>query len=199
VHFNLGVHDDIFVFYTIAFLVSGLLMTFLGVAGFRATGSARVLSTVAGLAALGYGAYLAFFFDGGEYLTSRYVFILPIVVIINIFRSRRAAKAATAPAVVPQFPQQPVGPSQPFPYGPPPQPAPAFGQAQPQFGQPQPQFGQPPYGPSQGQHPQYGQPQPGQPQYDQSQSPQPQPGQARFGQPPYGQAPPPGLDRKGGN
>ena len=74
--------------------ISGIVLLFMGIAGFGATVGSRVVSVLVGLAALGYGAYLAFFLEGSKYYISYYVYILPVLLIINAFRSAKANRAA---------------------------------------------------------------------------------------------------------
>jgi hypothetical protein len=90
---NLGA-DSQFDLYIYALGISGLIMLFMGIAGFGATGGARLVSVLVGLAFLGYGGYLAFVFDGTSYTIFVYVFIAPILVIVNAVRSAKARKEA---------------------------------------------------------------------------------------------------------
>lgn len=96
----LDMTDGQFVGYTVLLGISGLLMLGLAIAGLGAGTGSRVISGLAGLAFLGYAIYLAFIFEGGEYRIFLYAFIVPIVVIVNIVKSRKAAKEAkqSAPA-----------------------------------------------------------------------------------------------------
>ncbi len=76
--------------------ISGIVLLFMGIAGFGATVGSRVLSVVVGLAALGYAGYLAFVLEGDSYWMWYYVYILPILLIVNAFRSAKARKDAAA-------------------------------------------------------------------------------------------------------
>jgi hypothetical protein len=89
-----------------ALAISGLLLIFLGAAGFGAQGGARVLSLVVGVGLAGYAFYLNFVFTGGTYFMPIYAYVAPILVIINIFRSRNESKQAaeTPPPPPPMAP-----------------------------------------------------------------------------------------------
>jgi hypothetical protein len=65
----------------------GLLLILCGLIAFRAAGLARVLSVLIGLGMAGYGAYLVFKFTGGTYWLPMYAYILPALVLLNVFRS----------------------------------------------------------------------------------------------------------------
>jgi hypothetical protein len=167
-HVNYGAYGDAFDLYIYALFAAALVSIFMSIAGFGATSGARVATGLVGLAALGYGSYLAFFFNGGHYWISMYVFALPVLAIVNAVRSRgtRSTRAPQRQAQrSPSQPQQPQ-PQPPQGWGPPPQqhPTPHQYGAQPYAGQ---QYGQPPgqqYGgqPSQDINHQYGQNQSGQ-------------------------------------
>jgi hypothetical protein len=83
-----------FLGYTALLAISGLLMLGVAIAGLGAGIGSRVVSGLLGLAFLGYGIYLAFFFEGTEFRIIFYAFIVPIVVIANVIKSRKAAKQA---------------------------------------------------------------------------------------------------------
>ncbi len=87
-------------------ILSGILLVILAVFKGQSTGR-RVLNAVIGAAFLGYGLYLLLFFRGGVYHIFFYVFILPILLLVQFFRSRSAAQAAPARAPQPGFGQQP--------------------------------------------------------------------------------------------
>jgi hypothetical protein len=82
--------DGTFDFYLVALTVSGLLLLILAIGGFfkESTGS-RLLSGAIGVVFLGYAFYLFFIFTGGTVWMSYYVFIVPVLVIVNIVRSRK--------------------------------------------------------------------------------------------------------------
>lgn len=95
------VSDSMFQTYVIALGVSGILLLLTALIGFGATAGSRIISALVGLAFLGYGIYLEFFLaDGATFSMYFYAFIVPILVIINVFRSRKAKKEAvgTPPA-----------------------------------------------------------------------------------------------------
>ncbi|WP_147339596.1 hypothetical protein [Actinomadura spongiicola] len=78
--------DPMFSWYVVALMVSGLLM-----AGAAALPGSKPLERVAyvalGIAMLGYGIYLGFVFDGGEYSIFFYVFVVPLLVLARAFRA----------------------------------------------------------------------------------------------------------------
>ena len=131
--------DGAFNGYMVALAISGLVLLVLAIGGFfRESKGSRIFSGVVGLAFLGYAFYLFFIFTGGTVFVSYYVFIVPVVVIVNLFRSRKenqraadaqvaavahgpAATSAPSPAAIPQ--QAPMAP--PAPAAP---PAAAMGQ-----------------------------------------------------------------------
>jgi hypothetical protein len=93
VHNNIGI-DSSLDLHIYAMGIAGVILLFMAAVGFGATSGSRVLSLVVGLASLGYGAYLAFVFKGGTYFVPYYLYILPVVTIINAFRSRKPKAAA---------------------------------------------------------------------------------------------------------
>jgi hypothetical protein len=91
---NIGI-DSTLDFHIYALAISGAILLFMGIVGFGADGGSRLLSLVVGLIALGYGAFLAFVHDiHSDYWIHYGVYALPVVVIINAFRSAKAARAA---------------------------------------------------------------------------------------------------------
>jgi hypothetical protein len=91
--------DGTFDFYLVALTVSGLLLLILAIGGFfkESTGS-RLFSGAIGVVFLGYAFYLFFIFTGGNVWMSYYVFIVPVLVIMNIVRSRKEKALANAQA-----------------------------------------------------------------------------------------------------
>jgi hypothetical protein len=89
---NLGV-DSTLDLHIYALAASGLVLLFMGIAGFGASTGSRVTSLIVGIAALGYAVYLAFIFTGEKYWISFYAYVLPVVLIVNAIRSARAARA----------------------------------------------------------------------------------------------------------
>ena len=82
--------DPTFSTYVVALLGSGIILLLMAAIGFGASAGARVLNAIVGLAMLGYGVYLGFIFTGVEYWMAYYVFIVPVLLIINVFRSRKS-------------------------------------------------------------------------------------------------------------
>ena len=82
--------DGTFVTYLIALTISGILLLIMAIGGFfKETRGSRILSAAIGVAFLGYAFYLSFIFTGGTVWMSYYVFIVPVLVIANIVRSRK--------------------------------------------------------------------------------------------------------------
>jgi hypothetical protein len=88
--------DSTFSIYVVALLGSGLILLLMAAIGFGATAGSRILNAVIGLVMIGYGVYLGFIFAGGTYWMSIYVFIVPVLLIINIFRSRKSKSEVSA-------------------------------------------------------------------------------------------------------
>ena len=77
--------------YIVALFGSGLLLLLMAAIGFGATGGSRALNAIIGLAMIGYGVYLGFILKPGDtYWMAYYVFIVPVLLIINVFRSRKS-------------------------------------------------------------------------------------------------------------
>ncbi|MFE9472927.1 hypothetical protein ACFYOR_18015 [Streptomyces griseofuscus] len=131
--------EPLFSWYVVLLFISGAAMLILGV--INASGLSkgwRAFNVIAGLGFMGYGIYLGFIFQGGTYIVFFKAFILPVMVIVNFFRSlsRRKATPApqpmAAPAPYPMAGQQPMAAPAPYPMAgqqpmgaPAPQPAPA--------------------------------------------------------------------------
>lgn len=96
-----------FAAYTVLLMASGVLLVVLGAAvGAQGTMS-RVLNILVGLAFFGYGFYLEFLFQGGQYRVFLYAFVVPVLLIVRTIQARRAAKArggAPAPGGQPGYP-----------------------------------------------------------------------------------------------
>ncbi|WP_256642479.1 hypothetical protein [Streptomyces murinus] len=109
--------EPLFSWYVVLLFISGAAMLILGVvnAGGLSKGW-RAFNVIAGLGFMGYGIYLGFIFQGGTYIVFFKAFILPVMVIVNFFRSLSRRKATPAPQ--PMAAPQPMG-------APVPQPAPA--------------------------------------------------------------------------
>jgi len=75
--------------------VSGLILLIVGALGFglKSTGQ-RVLNIVLGVAFIGYAGYILLFTgEGDTIIVLWYVFIVPVVLLINVFKAVRARKA----------------------------------------------------------------------------------------------------------
>lgn len=146
--------------YIAALCVSGIILIVLTAIGINKTSPAsRILGGLVGVAMLSYGAYV-FFAEPSSVWVFWYVFIVPIGLIVQIFKARRTSGGNT------QTSYPPVGGQQPYQAAPGyPQPGPPQGQQ----GYPQPQA-QPGYAPPA----QAGYAPPAQPGY----APQAQPGYA---------------------
>ena len=93
--------DGVFLAYIAALVVSGLIMVVLAATGFGASGTlVRILNGLFGVGFLGYAVYLLFFFPGGDFPVFFYAFILPVVMVIQAFKTR-AAKPEVAPQPAP--------------------------------------------------------------------------------------------------
>lgn len=106
--------------YVLFLIVSGIAM--LVIAGVRSgqTKTRRVWNAVFGAGFTIYGLYLLLFFRGGHYLLFFYVFVLPILMIVQFFRDRsglRARQQAGAFQMTPPRNGQPQGYGQPSGYG----------------------------------------------------------------------------------
>ena len=88
--------DSTFSTYVVALLGSGLILLLMALIGFGANAGSRILNAVIGLAMIGYGVYLGFISESDTYWMSYYVFIVPVLLIINIFRSRKSKTEASA-------------------------------------------------------------------------------------------------------
>jgi hypothetical protein len=103
--------DSVYATYTVMLVVSGLLSIVVAAVTASLTAGKRLLSIVLGLAMLGYGVYLYLFLPE-EYWIAWYVFVLPLLVIIQAFQAVREARrggpaaatatAGDAPAVGPE-------------------------------------------------------------------------------------------------
>jgi hypothetical protein len=82
--------DGTFAVYVGALCLSGILLLVIAALGLGQTMGMRVLDAVIGVAFLGYGGYLALIFNGDEYMIFFYAFILPVMLIVRVFRNRAA-------------------------------------------------------------------------------------------------------------
>jgi hypothetical protein len=143
--------------YVLLLMLGGIAMVVVGLAIKEQSTLSRVLNILFGLGFFCYGFYLMFLAPvGTRYQIFIYVFILPILLIVQAFKARKAAREEAQAhqfAGAGQFgqPGQPGGygqpqPGQPAGYGQgqaPQQGYPAHPGPQAQYGQPQGQYGQP--------------------------------------------------------
>jgi len=85
------ISDGALLAYTVGLAIAGTLMLIIAGIGFGQGVGRRVFNGLVGLAFLGYGFYLYFLFDGGTVFIFYYVFILPIVLIVQAIRGRNSA------------------------------------------------------------------------------------------------------------
>jgi phosphate/sulfate permease len=81
--------DGTFYAYVGALAVSAVLLLIIAGAGFGSSTSSRVVTGLVGFGFLGYAFYLFFIFEGGTYRMFPYVFVLPLLFIYQLFRSRK--------------------------------------------------------------------------------------------------------------
>ncbi|MFG5723691.1 hypothetical protein [Streptomyces murinus] len=106
--------EPLFSWYVVLLFISGAAMLILGV--INASGLSkgwRAFNVIAGLGFMGYGIYLGFIFQGGTYIVFFKAFILPVMVIVNFFRSLSRRKATPAPQ--PMAAPYPTGAPAPYP------------------------------------------------------------------------------------
>ncbi|MEU3419704.1 hypothetical protein AB0F39_14320 [Streptomyces murinus] len=106
--------EPLFSWYVVLLFISGAAMLILGV--INASGLSkgwRAFNVIAGLGFMGYGIYLGFIFQGGTYIVFFKAFILPVMVIVNFFRSLSRRKATPAPQ--PVAAPYPTGAPAPYP------------------------------------------------------------------------------------
>lgn len=85
--------DGTFSAYVVALLLTGVLMLALAALVKNQKPVERVLSALIGIGALGYGVYLNWIFEGGEYRLFWIIFILPALLIFNLFKSNKGETA----------------------------------------------------------------------------------------------------------
>jgi hypothetical protein len=77
--------------YVVALVLSGVLLLVFGGIGFGQSVGMRVLNAVIGLAFLGYAFWIFFMSKPGDTIRIIfYVFIVPIALVVQAFRNRRA-------------------------------------------------------------------------------------------------------------
>jgi hypothetical protein len=119
--------EPLFSWYVVLLIISGIAMIVIGAVNSAGLSKGwRAFNVIAGLAFTGYGIYLGFIFEGGEYVIFFKAFILPVLMVVNFFRAM--GTRSSAPAV----PQQmvPAPPAYGTPDMPPPPAAPAGNPAQ---------------------------------------------------------------------
>jgi len=107
----------VFKAYVLFLILSGIAMLVIAGVRSRQTPIRRVWNAVFGVGFLGYGLYLLLVFRGGHYFIFIYVFILPILMIVQFFRDRGAMRARRQAGVFqplpPGYGQPPTGYGQP--------------------------------------------------------------------------------------
>ena len=85
--------------YSALLAISGILLAVTAATGFggRSVG-ARIVSGLFAVLFVGYAIYLQFIFTSGTVFISFYVFVVPILLIVQAFRNRTAAKQQQAAA-----------------------------------------------------------------------------------------------------
>ncbi len=153
---------DAFHAYALLLMISGGLLVVMAGALSGPSKASRVINLLVGLAFFGYGFYLEFLFGGGHYYIFFYAFILPVLLIVNTFKARKAANEARQHAAQQAYAQQAYAQQQPAQaqqgqpqYGPPPAPPSVSQYGPPPAPPPAPQYGPPPAPPT---GPQYGPP-----------------------------------------
>jgi hypothetical protein len=83
--------------YSLLLAISGILLIVTAATGFggRSPG-ARAVNGIIGLAFVGYAIYLQFIFTSGTVFESYYVFVVPVLLIVQAFRNRAASKQSEA-------------------------------------------------------------------------------------------------------
>jgi hypothetical protein len=135
-------NNTTFNLYSALLAISGILLAVTAATGFggRSVG-ARIVNGIFAVAFLAYAIYLQFIFTSGTVFISYYVFVVPILLIVQAFRNRTAVKqqqaaAAQANAIGAPYPNAQPGypPAQPG-Y---PNPQPGYPPAQPGYPNAQP-------------------------------------------------------------
>ena len=120
-------NDTTFNLYSALLAISGILLAVTAATGFggRSVG-ARVLNAIFAVAFLAYAVYLQFIFTSGTVFISYYVFVVPILLIVQAFRNRTAAKQQAAAAQASAIGTPYAGPATGYPNA-----APGYPAAQP--------------------------------------------------------------------
>ncbi|MDH6576472.1 hypothetical protein [Kitasatospora sp. MAP5-34] len=118
--------EPLFSWYVVLLCFSGIAMIVIGAVKSAALSTGwRIFNVVAGLGFVGYGVYLGFIFQGGHYVIFFKAFILPVMMIVNFFRSLGARSKTSAPQPMARPMAQPVPPQAVVPQDAVPQPVPA--------------------------------------------------------------------------
>ena len=92
--------EPLFSWYVVLLFISGVAMLGIGSTNFGGLSIGwRIFNVLAGLGFAGYGIYLGFIFEGGEYIIFFKAFILPVVLIVQFVRSL-GARNSVRPAPV---------------------------------------------------------------------------------------------------
>lgn len=92
--------------YALLLMVSGALLLAVGGGLSGQSKLSRVLNVLFGLGFLGYGFYLEFLFKSGTYRIFLYAFVVPVLLLVNTFKARKAAKDARQRSIVAQPPAE---------------------------------------------------------------------------------------------
>jgi hypothetical protein len=106
--------DGTFYGYILLLIVSGITLSVLAARGFGQSIAFRALDGLFSVGFLGYACYLLFVFDGGQVTVLFYAFIVPVLAVVKVVRSRReqltlqALGRHGAPVPAPSVAGQPV-------------------------------------------------------------------------------------------
>jgi high-affinity Fe2+/Pb2+ permease len=104
--------------YIALLFVSAVLLAVLAIGGFGQSAGARAIDGIAAAAFLGYAVYLLFFFEGGKYTVFLYAFVVPVIAVVQMVKSRKAKRAQQQALAQADF-NQPQGGAFGQPYQPP--------------------------------------------------------------------------------
>ncbi|MBO0823405.1 MAG: hypothetical protein J2P27_06040 [Actinobacteria bacterium] len=114
----------VFLVYVLLLIITGIALLVMASVRSGQTKARKLWTAAFGAGVTIYGVYLLLFFPGGRYVIFYYVFILPITLIVDFFRSRAAPRS-----------RRPVGTFR--------DPQPDYDLTQPGYRQPQPGYRQP--------------------------------------------------------
>ena len=95
-----------FGFYVAMLFVSGIVMIVVALVASGLHPGRRIVNGLIGTAFLGYGIYLAVFFDSGEYRIFLWVFILPLTLLADAVRTAEAPAPPRPAAPRPDTPRR---------------------------------------------------------------------------------------------